>query len=46
VYHYYLQKSPRAASNKYIDEELRNKYRYKLIKRRLKEFLIDIGVPI
>jgi len=46
VYHYYLQKSPRAASNKYIDEELRNKYKYKLIKRRLKEFLIDIGVPI
>src|SRR5688500_80333 len=46
VYHYYFQKSPRAASNKYVDEEFKNKYRYKLIKRRLKEFLIDIGIPI
>ena len=46
LYHYYLQKSPRAASNKYVDEAFKNKYRFKLIKRGLKEFLIDIGVPV
>ena len=46
LYHFYFQKSPRATSHKYVDEDLKNKYRYKLIKRRLKEFLIDIGVPV
>ena len=46
LYHYYFQKSPVATTNKYVDEELKNKHRFKLIKRGLKEFLIDIGVPV
>jgi lipopolysaccharide biosynthesis glycosyltransferase len=46
LYYYYLQRSPYKGLNVYADERFRNQYQYKLIKRRLKELLIDIGIPV
>ena len=46
LYQYYFQTSPHACFNVYSDEKLRKKYRYKLLKRRLKEFFIDLGIPV
>ena len=46
LYEYYFYKSPCASQNKFIDEKNKSQFRYKLIKRQLKEFLIDIGIPV
>lgn len=44
LYRYYFQRSPYGSSCFYADEKLRKKYRYKIFKRWLKEFLIDLGI--
>jgi lipopolysaccharide biosynthesis glycosyltransferase len=44
LYHYYFQQSPYAGTNVYTDEKVKKKYRYKILKRWLKEFFVDLGI--